>query len=89
MTRAAFTKKKKKKTYHQQFDLNLTKKLVTCSIWSIHLYGAKTCTLRKVDQRKVLKCDVGEGWRRSVGKKKKKMKKYYTEPRRKEIAHVQ
>jgi hypothetical protein len=31
------------------------------------MYGTKTCTLRKVDQRKVLKRDVGEGWRISVG----------------------
>jgi chemotaxis receptor (MCP) glutamine deamidase CheD len=61
--RAAF---KKMKTFHQQFDLHLTKKPVTSSIWSIDL-GAETCTLRKVDQRKVLKYDVGEGWRRSVG----------------------
>jgi len=33
----------------------------------IYLYGAETCTLWKVDQRKVLKCDGIEGWRRSVG----------------------
>jgi hypothetical protein len=62
MARTAF----KKKSCHQPLDLNLTKKLVSCSIWSIHLHGAETCILRKVDQRKVLKCDVGEGWRRSV-----------------------
>jgi hypothetical protein len=36
-------------------------------MWSIYLYGAGTCTLWKVDQRKVLKCAAGEGWRRSVG----------------------
>jgi len=34
MESAAF---KKKKTCHQQFDLNLTKKLVACSIWSIYI----------------------------------------------------
>jgi hypothetical protein len=78
MARAKFRKKKKKKICHQQFDFNLTKKLLTCSIWGIHVYGAETCTLRKVAQRKLLKCDVGEGWRRSVGLIVWKMKKYCT-----------
>jgi hypothetical protein len=32
-------------------DLNLRKKLVKCYILSIALYGAKTLTLRKVDQK--------------------------------------
>ena len=31
---------------HQQIVL----KLLKCYIWSIALYGAETCTLRKVDQ---------------------------------------
>jgi hypothetical protein len=31
-------------------DLNLTKKVVKCYIWSIELYGAETLTLRKADQ---------------------------------------
>ena len=33
------------------------------------LYGAKTWTLRKVDQKyvKSLNCGVGEDWSRSVG----------------------
>jgi hypothetical protein len=34
---------------HQQIGLNLRKKLVKCSIWSIALYGAETWTFRKVD----------------------------------------
>jgi hypothetical protein len=39
---------------------------VKCYIWSIDLYGAETWTLQRVDQKywNVLKCDVGEGWRR-------------------------
>jgi len=32
-------------------DLKLRKKLVKCHIWSIALYGAKTWTLRVVDQK--------------------------------------
>jgi hypothetical protein len=33
------------------------------------LHGAETWTLQKVDQKylKILRCGVGEGWRRSVG----------------------
>jgi hypothetical protein len=51
----------------EKLDLNLRKKLVKCYIWSITLYSAETWTLRKVGQKyvwKVLKCGVGEGWRR-------------------------
>ena len=49
-------------------DLNLRKNLVKCYIWSMALYGAETGTLRAVDKKqwKVLKCGVGEGWRRSL-----------------------
>jgi len=46
MAKAAFSNKT---TLHQQIGLNLRKKLVKCSIWSIALYGAETCTFRKVD----------------------------------------
>jgi hypothetical protein len=45
--KAAFNKKK---TFHQELDLNLRKKLVICHIWSIALCGSKTWT------RNVLKC---------------------------------
>jgi hypothetical protein len=33
------------------------------------MYGTETWTLWKVDQKylEILKCDAGEGWRRSVG----------------------
>jgi hypothetical protein len=44
-------------------ELNLRKKLVKCYIWSIALYGAKTWTLRKVDQ-KYLKSFETWCWRR-------------------------
>jgi hypothetical protein len=36
-----------------KLDLNLGKKLVKCSVWSIALYGAQIWTLRKVDQKYV------------------------------------
>jgi hypothetical protein len=32
-------------------DLNLRKKPVICSNWSIAFFGAKTWTVRKVDQK--------------------------------------
>jgi hypothetical protein len=49
MAKAAF--KKKKTLFTGKLDLNLRKKLVTCYIWSIALYGAETWTLRKVDRK--------------------------------------
>jgi hypothetical protein len=65
MVKAAFNKKKTLFTI--KLDFNLRKKLVKCSIWSI-TYVAETWTLWKVKNIwKVLKCDAGEGWRRSVG----------------------
>jgi hypothetical protein len=38
------------KLFTSKLDLNLSKKLVKSCIWSIDLYGAEKCTLRKVDQ---------------------------------------
>ena len=49
MAKAAFNKKKN--LFTSKLDLNLSKKLVKCYIWSIALYGAETWTLRKVDQK--------------------------------------
>jgi hypothetical protein len=46
MAKAAFNKK----SFTSKLDLNLRKKLVTCYMRSIALYGAETSTLRKVDQ---------------------------------------
>jgi hypothetical protein len=40
-------------------DLNISKKLVKCYIWSIAVYGAETWTLRKVYQV-YRKCCRGE-----------------------------
>jgi hypothetical protein len=41
----------KKNLFTSKLDLNLSKKLVKCYIWSIALYGAETWTLRKMDQK--------------------------------------
>jgi hypothetical protein len=49
MAKAAVNKKKN--IFSSKLDLNLSKKLVKCCIWSIALYGAKTWTLQKVDQK--------------------------------------
>jgi hypothetical protein len=56
---------------------------VKCYIWSIAFYGAKTWTLRAVDQKhlEILKCDVEEGWNRSVEPIMCEMEKYYLESR--------
>jgi hypothetical protein len=42
---------KKKNLFTGKLDLNLRKKLVTCYIWSIALYGAETWTLRTGNQK--------------------------------------
>ena len=46
--KAAFSKKT---LCTSKLDLNLRKKPVKCHIWSTALYGAETCTLRRVDQK--------------------------------------
>jgi hypothetical protein len=48
MTKAAFNKEKN--LFTRKLDLKLRKKLVKYYIWIIAFYGAKTWTLRKVDQ---------------------------------------
>jgi hypothetical protein len=84
MAKSAFSKKKN--LFTSKLDLNLRKKLVKCYIWSIALYGAETCTLRKVDQTGMF-CNVlleknGEDkFDRSY-----EMKKYYTKSRRSGIS---
>jgi hypothetical protein len=42
---------RRKLFFTSTLDLELRKKLVKCSIWSIALYGAETLTLRAVDQK--------------------------------------
>jgi hypothetical protein len=42
---------KKRTLFTSTLDLELRKKLVKCYVWSIPLYGAKTWTLRTVDQK--------------------------------------
>jgi len=49
MAKAAFNQKRTLST--STLDLELRKKLVKCYVWSIALYGAKTWTLRTVDQK--------------------------------------
>jgi hypothetical protein len=48
MAKAAFNKKT---LFTSRLDLELRKKFVKCYIWSIDLYGAKTWTLQKLDQK--------------------------------------
>jgi len=47
MAKVAFSEKIT--LFTRKLNLNLRKKLVKCYIWSIDLYGAGTCTLRKLD----------------------------------------
>jgi len=61
MAKAAFHKKMS--LFTSTLDLNLRKKLVTCYIWSIALYGAETWMLRLVDQKYLESFEVWQ-WRR-------------------------
>jgi len=61
MTKAAFNKKMA--FFSSTLDLHLRKKLAKCYIWSIALYGAKTWTLRAVDQKHLV-CFEMWCWRR-------------------------
>jgi hypothetical protein len=56
MAKASFNKRINLFTI--KLDLNLSKKLVKCYIWSIAFYGAETWTLRKVDQKYLESLDV-------------------------------
>jgi hypothetical protein len=49
MAKVAF--KKKKNLFTSKLDLNLRKRLVSCYVWSIALYGAETWTLRATNQK--------------------------------------
>jgi hypothetical protein len=60
---AKATFNKRKALFTSKLDLNLTKKLVKCYIWSIALYGVETWTLRKVGQKYVKSSEMW-CWRR-------------------------
>ena len=49
MATAAFNKKRT--LFTSTLDLELTKKLMKCYVWSTALYGVETWTLRAVDQK--------------------------------------
>jgi hypothetical protein len=51
IARAKVAFNKKKTIFISKLDLNLTKKLVKCCIWSMALYGAETWTLLAEDQK--------------------------------------
>jgi hypothetical protein len=51
MAKAAFNKKRA--LFTSTLDLELSKKLVKCYIWSITLYGVETWTLPAVDQKRM------------------------------------
>ena len=61
MAKAAFNKKRA--LFTSTFVLELTKKLVKYYVWSIALYGAKTWTLRAVDQKHLESFEIW-CWRR-------------------------
>jgi len=50
-------------------ELHLRVQLVKCYIWGIPFHVAETWTLQKLDHKYLesLKCDAGEGLRRSIG----------------------
>jgi hypothetical protein len=66
MAKAAFNKEA---LFTSKQACHLRKKPVNCFIWSIALCGTGTEHCGKCIRNtwKVMKCGVGEGWRRSVG----------------------
>jgi hypothetical protein len=54
---------RRKGLFPLEIDLNLSKKLVKCYIWSTALYGAVTWTLRKLDQKYLESFEILH-WRR-------------------------
>jgi hypothetical protein len=52
---------KKRALFTSKMDLELSKKIAKCYIWSIALYGAETWSLRAVDRKHLEKCGAGEG----------------------------
>ena len=61
MAKSAFNKKKN--LFTSKLDLNLRKRLVSCYVWSIALYGAETWTLRATDQKNLRSFEMW-CWRR-------------------------
>jgi hypothetical protein len=61
-----------------------------CYISGITLNDAPTKILRKEDQKHLDSFEMWywNGWRRLVGSIQREMKRYYTQSRRKGIAHV-
>lgn len=70
ITKAAFNK--------NQIELKLGKELVKSYTWKTALCGDETWTLWKNIRNtlRVLKCGIGEGWRRSVGLAIQKINSY-------------
>ena len=71
-------------------DLTLRKKVVTCYLWSIALYGAETWTLRTADQKHLESFEMwcwGRmekiGWTDHM-----RMNKYYLEPMSRGISYT-
>src|SRR6218665_495580 len=60
-------------------------------IWSVVLYGAETWTMRKADIKdlRLLKCGLGEEWRKSAGQNIRQMKKYWKRLERKDPSYAQ
>jgi hypothetical protein len=56
MAKAAFSRKKI--LFTRKLDLNLSKKLLKCCIYSTDLYGSETWTLRNVDQIYLESCEM-------------------------------
>jgi hypothetical protein len=76
MEKAAFNKKKV--LFSSKLDLHKREKLVKCYSWSTALYGAGTCTLRKLDQKYLASFEMW-CWRKmekTIWTDRVRMKKY-------------
>jgi hypothetical protein len=48
----------KKAIFNSKLDVNLSKELVKCYIWSIAVYGAANWAFLKVDQKYLGSCEM-------------------------------
>jgi len=63
-----------------KLNLELKKQIINCLVWCTALYAAETWTLMQAGRSRleVFEMWIGEGWRKSVGRTRRQVRKFYT-----------